>query len=323
MMALIIFLILFVVILLYKKTATLHERIFPALYRRTEFMESRYPPKDKMDFRKKVERGYHNMKHIQVVICGISRNNADILPLTLQRIETTGLLFKDYRVVVFENDSTDNTLEILRQWQKKNTKVYILTGSILNTPIYYLSRSERLAWCRNQYLNFIRQSDLFDGYEYLMVVDMDLRGGWSYDGIASSFSQMQWDIMVSNSIGYHFLRKTYYDTYALYPRNILIRNWFYRIIGEGWQLNRNDPLIPIQSGFGGLGLYRKNKIMDKHYAGKLNDKYVCEHRALNPDNRLRCFLNPSQVTITGTQDREEYRAASQWKMTLRKVLLNW
>ena len=52
MMAFMIPLILLAVILIYKKTATLHERIFPALYRRTEFMESRYPPKDKMDFRK-------------------------------------------------------------------------------------------------------------------------------------------------------------------------------------------------------------------------------------------------------------------------------
>jgi hypothetical protein len=310
-------------LLLYKRTATLHERLFPEWYTSEHFPERHFPARNPSVFREKVAAGYRNMKESSVVLCGITKDDADILPLTLRRIEQTGGLFGDYRVVVYENDSRDDTPAILKVWESANGKVRVLSDSLVGSPILRLPRTERLAWCRNRYLDFIRQSDEYRACDYVIVVDLDLKGGWSYDGLASSFSRFDWDIVASNSIGYHYLRKTYYDLFALKPRTVLKRNWLFRLIGEGWQLRRDDPWITIQSGFGGLAVYRKEKLIPERYAGTLNGEAVCEHISLNADHRLRCYLNPAQITVTGTQEPKGYPPVSPLKKTLYKLFCNW
>ena len=247
---------LFAVLLAWKGRGTLHERLYPGLYRRVDFPEDHFPADDGARFRDKTRRGYEKMKRASLIICGITRNDGETLPLTIRRIEKTGSLFGDYRVVVFENDSTDQTPTLLRQWEAQNARVTILSESLRNLPVLSAGRFQILAHCRNRYLNFVNDSRDLDGFEYIMVVDMDLRGGWSLDGLASSFAETGWDAMAANAIGYHNLRRTYYDKLALKPQSLLRNNLFLRLFGEGWQFRRNGPLVPVQSAFGGLCLYR-------------------------------------------------------------------
>jgi glycosyltransferase involved in cell wall biosynthesis len=310
-------------LLLFKRTATLHERIFPKLYKSVDFPEDRYPPADRNTFEKKVAAGYHNMKNLNVIICGLTKDDAGILPLTILRIEKTGGCFRDYRVIVYENDSNDNTLDILRKWEAINPRVKVITESIQGTPLLQLSRTEKLACFRNHYLQLIKDSEEYTPFDFVIVVDMDLKGGWSNDGIAASFSRQDWDIVASNSTGYHYMRKTYYDTFALLPKTILKASWLYKIIGDGWQFRRGDEFIRIQSGFGGLALYRKDAILSRQYSGIVNGEKKCEHISLNADNRLKCFLNPAQITVVGTQDEKRYKQKSLWVDTLHKLFLNW
>lgn len=316
-------LLLLIGLLLFKGPVTLHERLFPRLYNRVEFPEDRFLPVDPERYFKNVAAGYAKMKDIKVVICGLTKDDAAILPLTIARIEKTGGFFSDYRAIVYENDSCDHTLSILKEWQAANPRVHVLTESIVGTPLLQLGRTERLAHFRNRYLQHLSESGEYTGCDYVLVVDMDLKGGWSNDGIAASFARSDWDIVAANSIGYHYLRKSYYDTFALVPKTILKTGLLYRIIGEGWQLRRGDPLIPIQSGFGGLALYRKEVLLSRRYSGTQSGEPVCEHTSLNADYCLRCFLNPSQMTITGTQEEKKYNRASTWVNFLHRLFLNW
>jgi len=320
---LLIIIFLVVCLLLFKGTATLHERLFPRLYNSVDFPEDYCPAANQKDFQIKVAAGYQRMKETKVIICGLAKDDADILPLTIARIEKTGSLFQDYRVIVYENDSQDSTPDLLNKWAAANPKVKIITESIAGTPLMQLSRTGKLAYFRNRYLQLIKESGEYGDYDFVIVADMDLKGGWSNDGIATSFARSDWDVIAANSIGYHNLRKTYYDTFALLPKTILKTNWLYKIIGEGWQLRRGDPLIKIQSGFGGLAVYRKAAILYRQYSGIVNGEILCEHISLNADNRLRYFLNPSQITIIGTQEKKKYRTASPLISTLSKLFLNW
>ena len=318
-----ILLALLAVLLIWKGKGTLHEALFPKLYKSEIFPEDRFPAKDAEGFRKKTARGYESMKKAAIIICGITRDDAETLPLTIRRIEKTGKLFADYRVVIFENDSTDQTLAILRQWEKANPKVTILSESLRGQPLFSGSRFVRLAACRNRYLDHIGRSPELAAFPYAMVVDMDLGGGWSDDGIASSFGETGWDAVASNAIGYHNLRKTYYDTLALKPPSVLKRTWLYRLVGEGWQFRRGDPLIPLESGFGGLALYRREALRGRRYDGTGEDAEACEHRALNADHGLRFFLNPSQITVIGTQVDKTATGISPWRRNLARIFLNW
>lgn len=141
------------------------------------------------------------MKQSRVVICGLARNCATSLECIERRVEETGSLFKDYRVVLFENDSKDTTRLVLKQWQKRNSKVHLIECKIpdckFGSPTAYVeggcspNRFERMANFRNQYLAYVNRH--YKKFDYLIVVDMDLKGPWSLDGLASSFGFSNWD----------------------------------------------------------------------------------------------------------------------------------
>jgi len=320
---LLIIILVFAGLLIFKGKATLHERLFPRLYNTIDFPEDHFPPADPKNYLRKVAAGYEKMKAVKVVICGVTKDDGAILPLTMARIEKTGGLFRNYRVIIYENDSQDNTPDILKQWQTVNPRVKIITESIADTPLMGITRTERLAFFRNRYLQHIRESGEYADYDFVIVADMDLKGGWSNDGIATSFAHSGWDIVAGNSIGYHNLRKSYYDIFALRPKTILNTGFVYKIIGDGWQLRRGDPLISVQSGFGGLALYRKEAIISRQYSGTVNGQTMCEHVSLNADHSLRCFLNPSQITLIGTQEEKKYQPGSSLGNTLFGLFRNW
>ena len=71
-MLIFIFVILLAIFLLFKGTRTIHETIFPRIYREVDFPESRFKAGDRIDFQRKVHEGYGNMKVIYSLFCGLS-----------------------------------------------------------------------------------------------------------------------------------------------------------------------------------------------------------------------------------------------------------
>ena len=53
-------------------------------------------------------------------ICGTVRNCGPFLNKIFKNIEEFGSLFDDYTIVVYYDISTDNTLDTLKEYQKKN-----------------------------------------------------------------------------------------------------------------------------------------------------------------------------------------------------------
>src|SRR5262245_58080831 len=98
---------------------------FPSVGNSAAFPEHRFlPPEHKAGFYyDAVARGRSAMRESRTVICGLARNVAAHLPRTKARIERLGSMFADYRVLVYENDSTDSTPAILNRWAKANRRV--------------------------------------------------------------------------------------------------------------------------------------------------------------------------------------------------------
>ena len=84
-----------------------------------DFDESAFPcsSTDESRYRELVTRGRDRMRNASVLICGICRDVRPYLPRTAARIQRLGSMFADYRVILFENDSTDRTLDFLEDWQ--------------------------------------------------------------------------------------------------------------------------------------------------------------------------------------------------------------
>ena len=272
----------------------------------SKFPESLYPcsHENQEEYNTKVVLGRQKMSESTVVICGIARDVSKGIMPTLARVERLGKMFLDYRVVIYENDSTDGTDVILKEWESQNCKVKIITeklNAVKHEQDASLGRMTDLAAYRNKYLDHILSQNIIP--DYILVADLDLPGGWSYEGICNSFGYDHWSFMGSNGLLYGVpedsedqeIRRVYYDAHAFrrlgHPKphthqeiNVLT-------------YNRGEPPFRVRSCFGGMGIYKSDVFKQgAKYSGP-----ECEHVGLHNDlievGIDNIYMNPSQIML--------------------------
>ena len=246
------------------------------------------------------------MQKRRVVIAGLARDLERIMPLTIKRIERLGRLFGDYQTVIYENDSADQTLKILKEWERQNHRVTIVSethNDPTHRPSRNLPRARRMAYYRSQCQEVIMTD--YSDFDDVILVDTDLEGGWSYDGIANTFGHNEWDFV--GAFGVIFRRN------GLKPNELVHYDaWAYRVDEEFTPLttaavnalmfDRGDDLVPVTSCFGGLGIYRMPAFCKGAYDGT-DTEHVAFHRRLRDSGYRNMYLNPSQITLYGRRHR--------------------
>src|SRR5437016_13480084 len=71
-----------------------------------------------------------NPKKKKVLICGVCKDVAKAIRNGIENIEATGERFKDYAVIIYENNSSDDTAKILEEWSKRNSRVVFITEKL-------------------------------------------------------------------------------------------------------------------------------------------------------------------------------------------------
>ena len=84
-------------------------------------------------------------------ICGPVRNCGPFLGKVLRNIEQIGRLFEDYEIIIYYDKSSDNSLNILKEYQKRNTRLKLYINPRFTSPF----RTHRLATARNFCLNYV------------------------------------------------------------------------------------------------------------------------------------------------------------------------
>src|SRR5205085_531004 len=121
-------------------------------------------------------------------------------------------------------DSRDASLEFLTDWQRHNPRVHVLHETMRVArfaKVRTLERASHMARCRNQYREYAVEN--FGDFDYAFVVDTDLAGGWSYDGIANTLGHDDWDFVGSYGLERWAGRDPYvfpyvhFDTWAFRP----------------------------------------------------------------------------------------------------------
>lgn len=278
----------------------------------TDFPEDIFPPlkgKESL-YNYKVQAGKQICKEKTVVFCGICRDVGDVLERNIMRLQRTGSMFKDYNIFLYENDSSDNTVEILNKY--KSDKLNFITTNRADKnyredldngkDTWHYNRCKILSECRNYYLEYINNLPDFD---LLCVVDIDIKGGWSYDGIYHGIYTLYSDDNNACVSSYGVLTEKdnikhleeidkskylMYDSFAFRPVGIhslhLLRTSSYNFI----VFDRGEDPQKVWSNFGGMAFYKKNLIKDiKYDAKEWKTGYV------DPDhvifNRQLCDLN--------------------------------
>lgn len=313
---------------------TAHEFFAPHYYEEAFPEEKFKPPKSiRAQYLADVEAGRVAAKTKTVVVCGICRNLGDRLERTMRLFETIGSCFADYRVVVFENDSSDDTRRKLVEWSRtdKHQRVDLIRCSCADdcyeecaatdcrmgvASLYHVkpeARMEKMASFRNKVRERIAQRYAYA--DYVVVADMDLAGSLSIDGFLTTFAphKPSWDAVCANGLfkppGLGSTAQwRMYDTLAFVsideemptkPRETAaeVAHFF---MSNTKRRRRGQPWIPVKSGFGGLTVYSTPAFIQAEYDGG-----ICEHIGLH-QNMLNhghgaIFINPSMILLSGYQ----------------------
>jgi glycosyltransferase involved in cell wall biosynthesis len=135
-------------------------------------------------------------------ICGPVKNCAPYLDRVFENIEQIGTLFNDYKIIIYYDKSDDNTLEILKQYQNKNNRLYFYVNK---TPTSFF-RTHNIAIARNYCLKYVRENANY--FPFFIMMDFDdvncksinieplkkclLREDW--DGLSFNTSPKYYDI---------------------------------------------------------------------------------------------------------------------------------
>ena len=259
--------------------------------------------------RKQYENFENNtLKKYNVIFAGTIRNVETHLKKNLEYIDKCGNKFNSYKLIIYENDSTDNTRKILEE-NKKNNYLYIFENNV-EEPL----RTKRIANGRNKILNKVREINTNNKYDYLIMMDLDdvNSSGKFVDSIESCFKNMDWDVLTGNQ------STTYYDMWAFRKKGLLDYDCWKEVdkaINNG--MNRDDAenkyvwdvigkfekneFIEVDSAFGGIAIYKlKNIPKSCYYIGNYDDgSEQCEHVQFHKcikDAGGKIFINTAFLT---------------------------
>ena len=250
-----------------------------------------------------------------IIVCGIVRDAGKGLKNNIPVIDELCSYFKDYRIYVYENDSKDDTKELLMKWHQVdperihvslnsfNARKPIPTGKEVSVnPFFSRARITKMADLRNNYLNYIEAREWTA--DYLMVFDFDIAKIECKSILSSFHSENDWDVVTA--FGYSTspkLTKRYHDSYALVEygddepqTEDKIKELSYKY----GRLKANDNWIRVFSAFGGLAIYKYELVKGLRY-GVIdnNDRRVevrCEHYSLSKQmaekQDIYVYINP-------------------------------
>jgi hypothetical protein len=249
----------------------------------------------------------------RVLVTGLARDCGNHLAREILRIERHALkIFTAVDFFIVESDSIDKTEEVLREINSKKRSVqYLSLGKLANE---IPGRIDRLRYCRNYYVNFVRQAIGNDKPDFVMVVDFDIKNrAFNLSPLAKLMSENWWDGLFANQKG------PYYDIYALRKEGWVEDDCFKRyrelarqmpakkakqeaVWSQMRRIPRDKELIEVESAFGGLGVYRRQVFESFDYAS-LDETSTgeSEHISLHKkivDSDGRLFIVPAMTNFS-------------------------
>jgi glycosyltransferase involved in cell wall biosynthesis len=243
----------------------------------------------------------------KILFAGCARNCATSVAASLSTLSKLGKYFYNHEVIIFENDSTDETRETLENARDtQQLPLTIVTQSGLDKILP--QRTQRLAHARNTVLETTREK--YSEFDYLCWADMDgiVNENFSTNGFLSNFSLDQvWDgvFPVTNTF--------YYDIWAL-RHSVLCPEDYHSQMERSDAALGNDFIVgyhahmrqsrlqnlptwlSVDSAFGGMGIYKISSIANARYQGMIDDTPICEHVPFNTkivQNGGRLYINPA------------------------------
>ena len=215
-------------------------------------------------------------------ICGTLKNCEPYLNKVFENIEKIGSLFDNYVIILYYDKSSDNSLQILKEYQKKNDKLFFYVNQ--NLPSTY--RTINIATGRNFCLGHIKEN--YADYNYFIMIDMDDVSckDIELDILKKYLYRDDWDGLSFNT------SPKYYDLWALslYPYFLSLYCWddpdkmsklIFNNVDESLKKLKENELLKCASAFNGFSIYKTEKFINCSYDGRLRNDLLPFNSILN------------------------------------------
>jgi len=243
-------------------------------------------------------------------ICGPVKNCGPWLKKVLENMEKIGSLFDDYTIMIYYDISSDNTLQILKDYQKYNNKMRFYVNKNVLSPF----RTHNIAIARNFCLNFVRNNQ--NQTPFFIMMDCDdvnckevnintlrkylKREDW--DGLSFNTTPKYYDIWGLSIYPYCFSYNHFNNNVKQYD---IIQNYVTDLLNKLPQ----GALLPCISSFNGFSIYRTNKFLNTYYDGRIRKDLI-------PQQNMKAHMLAAQskliykqyVTVDGRYEDCEHRA---------------
>ena len=240
-------------------------------------------------------------------IVGTVRNVEHVLEQEFAQVNKIFGAFGEIYTYLVESDSEDKTSKVLSNMSASyNNFSYTSLGNIEKE---ISNRYARIAHCREIYLDYIRKLDI--KIDYIVVVDLDgMNSKLNTDAVASCFKHKDWDAIFANQTGRYYdigaLRHQTWspnDCFVVYNEMLKFTNEknarLVAIQSRMITLEAKNVLIPVNSAYGGLGIYKKDAFVQGTYIGEDHNgnpllDFVCFNEILTLKG-YKLFINPQLI----------------------------
>lgn len=250
-------------------------------------------------------------------ICGTVKNCGPYLFKVLKNMEIIGSLFADYQIIIYYDNSNDNTLDILINYQKTNPKMLFYVNKNIMSPF----RTHNLALARNFCLKYVRQNR--DKFKFFIMmdcddvncknIDIDILNKYlncdDWDGLSFNTSPNYYDIWGLSIYPFCFSYNHFQNNVKNYN---IIQNFIDKLLRKAATENK---LVSCISSFNGFSIYRTNKFLNTYYDGRVRldliPKSNLEAHKMATKSKLvfkQYFKPDGKVNVDGRYEDCEHRA---------------
>ncbi len=273
-------------------------------------------------------------ENLRIFLVGVCRNVENTIIHELENLQSV-IGQACYKSLIIESDSDDETVNQLRKFSAGKNDFYF--ESLGNLKETIPSRTARIAHCRNKYMDFLNKEARDE--DFVVIADLD---GANADLTKSRFETIwdrtNWDVCTANQLF------AYFDIWALRAKGWSDIDWmeeYDQLVACGVssrtalrialyskmkRISPKNDWIPVDSSFGGLGIYRFRAIRGLSYLGELNGREICEHvpfhRSIR-DRGGRIFIVPGLINCDYSSHTEILKFSVRLKtlivITLKRI----
>jgi hypothetical protein len=246
-----------------------------------------------------------------ISVAGVARNCGNCIVSDIKHIQKALTGFLNVQFFIVESDSDDDTVEKLEYLKSTIKNFHYVTLGKLKNKIP--KRTERIAFCRNRYLEEFENNMLFANSEYVLISDLDGTNELlDKKGILSCLEIGNWDVCTANQLG------LYYDIWA-FRHPLISPNDCWKVYSfmtnelglkvksakrkafksRMFWIKKSVKPFEVDSAFGGLAIYKRHVLTGIRYKGvDENGTEVCEHVALNKQIKEKggkIYINPKLI----------------------------